>query len=210
VAFAKKFKDHNWTQTLMTDETQVSLVSTPNSKNDIIWLPKGADIPTVDQDNYAKTLRFWAGASARGRTKLYFFHGNLDGESYRNILKKALPEMKAIFGSRRWTFQHDGAPAHTAQETDDWLEQHLPNHIPSGAGGEWPAKSPDLNWIENIWGIMKQKVSEGHPCTSLDALKKRLISAWTSIADDTLKNCAASMPKRLADVVRTYGKPLEN
>jgi transposase len=208
IAFANRFMGHNWTRTLMTDETQVSLIETPNSKNDIVWLPRGADIPTVDQDAYARTLRFWAGASAQGRTRLFFFDGNLDGEQYRDILRRALPEMKSIFRRRRWTFQHDGAPAHTARETDDWLQEHVPNYIPSGPGGQWPAKSPDLNWIENLWGIMKAKVGEGNPVTSLEALKRRLISIWSNIPDETLTTCAQSMPQRLADVIRTRGQPL--
>jgi transposase len=208
VDFAKKFKSHNWVRTLMTDETQVSLVARPNSKNDVIWLPKGADVPTVDQDNYAQTLRFWAGASAQGRTKLYFFDGDLDGLAYRNILTNSLPDMKSIFGSRPWTFQHDGAPAHTAKETNDWLKSHVPSYIASGTSGVWPAKSPDLNWIENLWAIMKQRVDEGNPPKDVGGLKRQLTRIWTNIPDDTLKNCADSMPKRLAEVVRNRGAPL--
>ena len=33
---------------------------------------------------------------------------------------------------------------------------------------EWPGNSPDLNPIENLWCVMKNKVSEKHP-TSLSA-----------------------------------------
>src|SRR5690348_5238443 len=43
VAFARDYKDHDWHLTLMTDETEVSIMQTPNSKNDIVWAPKGAD-----------------------------------------------------------------------------------------------------------------------------------------------------------------------
>ena len=63
----------------MTDETEVSLGQKPNSKNDIIWAPKGADVTPVDVDQYPRTLRFWAGASAKGRTKLHFFNHNWMG-----------------------------------------------------------------------------------------------------------------------------------
>ena len=79
VAFARQYKDLNWMRTLMTDETEVALVQKPNNKNDIVWLPKGEDPPPVEVDPYAVTLRFWAGASAEGRTRLHFFAGYLGG-----------------------------------------------------------------------------------------------------------------------------------
>ena len=164
----------------------------------------------MEVEPYAQTLRFWAGASAIGRTKLHFFEGNLDGEGYCEILDDALPEMDRIFGeNRRWTFQHDGAPAHFARKTNDWLRANVPAFIQSGAKGEWPAKSPDLNWIENLWGILQAKCGEGKPPATLLSLKRRLIKLWNNIPDDILKNCAASMPERLAEVVRRKGHPLD-
>jgi transposase len=209
VTFAQNYKDHDWLRTLMTDETQVSIMQTPNSKNDIIWAPKGADVTPIEVDTNAQTLRFWAGASACGRTKLYFFERNLDGDEYRSILTRGLPEMKKIFGSNAWTFQHDGAPAHSARDTNDWLRANVPSFISAGRGGEWPPKSPDLNWIENIWSILKAKSSEGELPTSLEALRRRLTTAWASIPAEVFKNCAESMRTRLAEVVRERGNPLK-
>ena len=136
----------------MTDETEVSLIATPNTKNDIIWAPRGEDVSSVEVDPYAQTLRFWAGASAKGRTKLHFFEGNLDGEGYLKILDSALPEMNGIFG------EGDGRSNMTEH-------QHiLPERLMTGSeptclrlSNQWPAKSPDLNWIENLWGILQAK-----------------------------------------------------
>ena len=152
VAFAEEYQDSDWLRTLMTDETEVSLGQKPNSKNDIIWAPKGADVTPVDVDQYPRTLRFWAGASAKGRTKLHFFNHNLDGNAYRQILTDALPEFTKIFGSRPWVFQHDGAPEHRAKKTNDWLRTNVPQFISSGPEGTWPPYSPDLNWRLKTFG----------------------------------------------------------
>jgi hypothetical protein len=170
---------------------------------------RGADVPPVEVDPWAPTLRFWAGAASCGRTKLHFFTGNLGGEDYRDILHDALPEFTKIFGTRAWTFQHDGAPAHSAKKTNEWLNSNVPNFISSGSEGDWPAKSPDLNWIENIWGILQAKCSEGKLPQSIEELKRRLKKAWESIPPETFRSCAESMPKRLKDVIRNKGEALE-
>jgi len=126
----------------------------------------GEDVSPVEVDPYAQTLRFWAGASAKGRTKLHFFEGNLDGEGYLKILDSALLEMNGIFGGRRWTFQHDGAPAHFARKTNDWPSQRACVY-PIRIKRRMARQVPTLNWIENLWGILQAKCGEGQPPATL-------------------------------------------
>ncbi len=63
-----------------------------------------------------------------------------------------LPSADQLFKDADFIFQQDLAPAHTAKSTKSWLNDH-------GVGVlDWPANSPDLNPIENIWGIVKRKM----------------------------------------------------
>src|SRR4051794_1393778 len=83
-----------------------------------------------------------------------------------------------------WTFQHDGATAHSDKKTNKWLASNVPHFLPSEPNGEWPAKSPDLNWIENLWSIVAWRVSEG-----------KVPETLSQIPDETLRQCASGMPE---------------
>jgi transposase len=209
VAFAKAFKDHDWDSTLMTDEAEFLLVPKGNTKNDIVWVRDGDEVPPLEQDSHSASVRFWAGVAASGRTSLHFYEGTLNGRRYRAILEEALPEMNQLFDQQDWTFLHDGAPAHSDAKTNKWLEANVPRFIKSGPAGKWPAKSPDLNWIENLFGIMSTRVTEPRAPTTRKGLKRKLTAVWDEISDETLRKCARGMPQRLRSVIQTKGAALE-
>ncbi len=63
-----------------------------------------------------------------------------------------LPSADQLFKDADFIFQQDLAPAHTDKSTKSWLHDH-------GVGVLYrSANSPDLNPIENIWGIVKKKI----------------------------------------------------
>jgi transposase len=51
-------------------------------------------------------------------------------------------------------FMQDNAPVHTSRSSIAFLEENKVQTL------GLPANSPDLNPIENIWGLMKKKHSE--------------------------------------------------
>ncbi len=75
-----------------------------------------------------------------------------------------LPSADQLFKDADFIFQQDLAPARTAKSTKSWLNNH-------GVGVlDWPANSPDLNPIENLWGIVKRKMRNKRP-KNADELK---------------------------------------
>ena len=70
---------------------------------------------------------------------------------------------------------------------------------------EWPGNSPDLNPIENLWSIIKNKVSEKHPA-SLGALPSAIKKVWVKeISSDYCCKLIESMPHRLQEVIKNKG-----
>ena len=113
-----------------------------------------------------------------------------------------------MFGARNnsWTFVHDGASAHKAKLTNEWLEEHVPNHITSGPTGDWPAKSADLNaTIEHVWGYMDGKLEKNRPKT-INTMKRRLKQLWGKLDQDTISKQAGRMKKRLKSIISSRGE----
>jgi len=65
------------------------------------------------------------GVSRMGKTGVVFVDSGakVNISNYCNIVleKGLLPDIRAICRHYRWTLQQDGAPAHTAQTTIDYL-----------------------------------------------------------------------------------------
>ncbi len=95
----------------------------------------------------------WGAMSSAGVGQLYFLKINITAPVCQDILEHfMLPSADQLFKNADFIFQQDLAPAHTAKSTKSWLNDH-------GVGVfDWPANSPDLNPIENLWGIVKSKM----------------------------------------------------
>ncbi len=51
---------------------------------------------------------------------------------------------------------------------------------------EWPSMSPDLNPIEHMWGILKQKV-EKHHVSNIQQLRDVIMEEWKRMQQQTVQ-----------------------
>ena len=80
---------------------------------------------------------------------------------------------------------------------------------------DWPAQSPDLNPIENLWIILKKQLRDEYesPPRNLDELWERIEEQWYAIPLGVCKNLVESMPRQTAAVLSAKGlwtKPFIN
>ena len=70
----------------------------------------------------------------------------------------------------------------------------------------WPPNSPDLNPIEDLWSIVKQRVyAVGKKYSSRDALWEAIEQAADSIPRSLIRKLTESVNERLFDIIRLNG-----
>jgi len=99
------------------------------------------------------------GVSRMGKKRVVFIvpGAKVNSSFYCNIV---LEEGRCLTSEQcrhyRWTLQQDGAPAHIARTTMDYLNKEHINFIESHM---WPPNSPDINPVDYaVWGALQQRV----------------------------------------------------
>ena len=119
----------------------------------------------------------------------------LDAQGYVELLERhGIVEFLLGIGNNA-IFQQDGAPCHTARSTRLWFES---KNVTLLRG--WPANSPDLSPIEQIWGIAKRYIIERFGMRTPLAnnqLEEAVFEAYERIRPDTVAALTLSVKHRV-------------
>lgn len=127
--------------------------------------------------------------------------GNINAQKYINIIDEQLwPVIARHFPRNNYIFQDDNAPIHRARIVQEFKVQ---NNMHSMV---WPAQSPDLNIIENIWLRLKRELKNGNETfMCINQLEAAIRRIWVNIPNDYVQSLYRSILRRIHRVLRSKG-----
>ena len=191
-----------WDKIIFSDECRIDLF---NYRGRQMVRRLSSDNPFQSQYlkksvKHSPSIMIWGCFNAQGTGRLEIIDGILNSDDYLNILKDKMLPSADYFGIRnQFIFQDDSAPIHRAKKIKKWFAENNIEQLP------WPANSPDLNPIENIWKILKHKVARANPKTIIE-LKKAIIRIYREeISPKICEDLVSSMQRRIQAVITNNG-----
>ena len=197
----KNWTKEDWRRVIFSDETHMFV---QGHRSQHVRRSQNEKIRNSHIDQRVKHPQkkmFWGCFSFYGIGSLHPVEGMMCSQQYIEVVqRRVIPEMNRLFPDGSGVFQQDLAPCHTSKQVKKFMNE---NHIKVL---KWPGNSPDLNPIENLWSICKQRLRT-MDCTSKEKLIQALIQVWYKDAQ-ILKDCSKlvdSMPKRIKMLLNNRG-----
>ncbi|GFX16656.1 transposable element Tcb2 transposase [Trichonephila clavipes] len=195
---------HNWTEqdwacVLFLDESRFSLSS--DCRRQLIWRESGTAYRPEniqEKDRYPTcSIMVWAGIMINGRTRLHVVaNGTMTGQRY--IDEVLLPHVRLFRGAvgDKFVFMVDNATCHRTLAVQDSLDSEGIQRLVR------PARSPDLNPIENVWDALERQVAgRNYPPTNKNTLIRALTEEWDKLPQQLLDNVVQTLPSSGPDII---------
>lgn len=199
--FAKKYVDfgETWKKVLFSDEKKFNLDG-PDCVQ-CYWHDLRKEEETRMSRNFGGgSLMVWGGFSFHGTLPIAWITTRMSAQDYVSLLDVSLVDHAEDLMGSEMIFQQDNASIHTARLTRDFFEERNIDVL------DWPACSPDLNPIENLWGwLVRQVYAGGKQYDNILDLKNAIRDGWNAIPKRLLETLVLSMKDRLVDVIARGG-----
>jgi transposase len=149
------------------------------------------------------SIKLWSCITYDGVGYIVKIDDTLDKDLYLSILHE---DLRATMDEYRldqdkMIFQHDNDPKHTASIVKEWLANQPFEVL------KWPAQSPDINPIENMWALLKLRLYRDYekPPKGMNEHWERIHETWYKITKEECRKVIETMPERCRQVIKAKG-----
>lgn len=212
------------TRIVNTDFSQkFKLFPLPNTKNRVIWSSSRQEADDagalVGIEKYCPSVMLWGGISWRGLIpnnaplfvddwlKLNFPQEpkTMTSDKYCVLLERiAKPSIDHIYPEGNAIYQDDGASIHRTPGSLNKVNELFNRRVDVKYQA---AKCDDLWPIENVWGIIKERLAL-ETFSNLAEMKTKISEIWQNISRRTRHRLISSIPKRCRKIVIKNGRRL--
>lgn len=149
--FARDYLDFDWTNVIFSG--QETFTSSQYGGLTLWRQDTSDDQETSEALRKRITANMWAWMGTGGVGELVHIPSRAKAPSYIELLGDTmLPTVRTVYPQEEvptFFYMHEHSRVHSTRVVSDWFHQH-----PEITLIPWPPKSPDLNPIENLWGLM--------------------------------------------------------
>lgn len=204
--FARTYVSKNqeyWDRVIFTDEKKFNLVGNDGIRISA-WSASHQQYEISQIQPSRASLMVWGAISSSGTLQLICTSESITAQTYVNMLEEEFFSQLEYDLPEDLIWMHDNAPPHRANFTREYFEGKQMEVL------KWPPHSPDLNPIENVWGMLQKKVYEGGKTfRNTTELWEELSIQWRQIPNQTIRNLYNSMRKRCCDVLQANGQRIK-
>lgn len=189
----------DWKKVVFTDEKKFNLDGPDGLQYYWHDLQKQPEIDSKRVQG-GRSVMVWGAISFNGKLDLVGNEGKMNSEYYTQVLENVLLPIADTVVGEDWILQQDNAAVHTSRHTTDFLDTYDIDTL------TWPAKSPDLNIIENLWGVLARGVyRNGRQFDNVPDLQDAIMDEWNKIKRDYIRKLYKSIQSRLVAVIQNKG-----
>ncbi|CAF2957771.1 unnamed protein product [Rotaria sp. Silwood2] len=226
----KEGKLYDWVYVLDTDFSGTfTLTPQSNKHNEGVYAEFKYDIPyelkTRSKEKFKKSVMLWGGISYQGlfpkgspifvdewlnlvrpensnrQKKMYF-----TGERYAKFIQSIVAEKaNKEFDDLHVIFQDDQDRKQRMQVALNAVNHVFPNRIEPK---DCAAKLADVWPIENVWGILKEKL-QGQQYNNIEHLKTVIKNEWNQISVSLCRRMIDKIPQRLKLIIDEGGNQIQ-